>query len=840
MVQRETHRKAFSFVPASWFSFRSTSAPSQPPVRSKSARVARDYEPKTSVTDSYAPLHTSPELSIADLSSSNHYSFIESAVRSPSSPEAVPGAPPTPPKVYIPADRMNLARKVKKLSRVIVPSDIERVPGQDDPYTYISPSPSILSSSSSPSPSPSKVSFADAQKKMLKRSATLNNSRTALTPHSVKVQRTRSFANPRLAVPPSPSKRNTISPIIFAHPEESSSQSDSEPGSAVYSGSTSPAKASSLAHSDIEELEEPPPLTEASTSGTPSPVLAPTTEGENGDKGDRSPAASIFDPEPDPQELQQRRAAKLVNQLGDDVPPDVLLRATSPPPTPAGPSLVFLPPPHTMPVVQQPTSASASPCPANIPLPPDIPDDALLAPVLPRRSTSLRRIKASRPPAKRRLSLDIRALSPEPAKGARLKKGRSVMVTKKSLDASPPHVRDAEELLREEDRLGEPMSDKQRALNVRRARKMMQLFGDKPPQELFQVPAPSGTDDGVIDALSILTTVSENRRDSRTTFTSSTISLTIHRRIRDSIQSLSEPPSPMVFAGTDITLEASSRSPSPLPEIIDPEAEDEADIETPEEVASTVDPNEGDIDSDSEAELPPLPASPTVHTPGTTLYCPLPQPSIQSLSLASTTSRLSRSQSMRSTAPLNPNGHDSEPELEPAAPIPLPRTPPPFSSLIFAPSFPADVRAGRGAERCSEDTDGRRSTHSPPPGDFRARRLRAAKLSRFFGVAPNDLANVLSAPPPASFNGAPNAAHPPHQHHSSATYSHHQPSHAPPLPNSPPATATELSEPPRKHSVSTVEVATEVPRGFPFGRPEKKPIQDSDMAEVLDQLRRMR
>lgn len=68
----------------------------------------------------------------------------------------------------------------------------------------------------------------------------------------------------------------------------------------------------------------------------------------------------------------------------------------------------------------------------------------------------------------------MRAFAAEPTKGATLRKSRSLWMAKRA-----PEERVLEETAEawgdgETARLGEPMSEKQRALNVRRAKKMMQ------------------------------------------------------------------------------------------------------------------------------------------------------------------------------------------------------------------------------------------------------------------------------------------------------------------------------------------------------------------------------
>lgn len=409
-----------------------------------------------------------------------------------------------------------------------------------------------------------------------------------------------------------------------------------------------------------------------------------------------------------------------------------------------------------------------------------------------------------RTPTKRRLSLDLRSFSPEPVKGAKLKKGKSALVSSSKKSAEEERKRSTDEMedaLDDETlRVAGSLSDKERALYLKRTRKILQLFGDKPPKEFFQVTQATRPGDDTLDAIdtiSILTTVSENRRDSRATFTSltsSTISLTVHRRVRDSVQSISEPSSPLAFTGSELPEDKKQsqeqekrKSQSSAQDAIEEHAE--ASSHTEPESSGAARKSESSFE---EGDLPPLPLSPMQP-----IHQPRPKPSIQSISAASTTSH-TRTLSFHSQAPLNPHGHAHEPE--PPLPAP-PRTPPPFTNTIARPDAPAAPGPARA--------------QSPaPPEEFRARRRRAAKLSRFFGVAPHDLAGAL-APAPQS-----------------PTLSSYKRSTSMPRPHTSQGHARAPS--------TTVEVQTEVPRAFRIGRPEKKAVQEEDMADILNQLRRMR
>ncbi|KZT30333.1 hypothetical protein NEOLEDRAFT_1125842 [Neolentinus lepideus HHB14362 ss-1] len=149
----------------------------------------------------------------------------------------------------------------------------------------------------------------------------------------------------------------------------------------------------------------------------------------------------------------------------------------------------------------------------------------------------------SRRKNKRRLSLDLSSLvnsgqsilsptMPEPPKsplyipgdisGPVIKRSRSLWSTKMSQtrnseeDMMPSPSQAAEERHRifqdlRSTRSGSLLSEKQRVLNVKRARKMAQLFGSEPPHDLFQT---TNVNDLSDDESSQLSPITENRRDS--------------------------------------------------------------------------------------------------------------------------------------------------------------------------------------------------------------------------------------------------------------------------------------------------------------------------------------
>ncbi|EED77249.1 predicted protein, partial [Postia placenta Mad-698-R] len=482
---------------------------------------------------------------------------------------------------------MKLARKVRKFSRIAAADDHpqgRRIGDMlEDPYSLMTMPPAVVSS---PSSSPSRSTFTESHLQLpsssLKRAATMRSSTDVPAQGAQGIQRARS----------------PVSPIIFARPNGSHS-SLSETSSALYSESRVPSRSPSLLRSEIKEVDDESPFSEA-----------PTADAVSG-SGAHSSGAQ-----------------------GDDVAIPTHLR------------------------------------------------DAERSRIdLPLRTASLRRVMRPRTPTKRRLSLDLRSFSPEPVKGAKLKKGKSALVSSSKKSAEEERKRSTDEMedaLDDETlRVAGSLSDKERALYLKRTRKILQLFGDKPPKEFFQVTQATRPGDDTLDAIdtiSILTTVSENRRDSRATFTSltsSTISLTVHRRVRDSVQSISEPSSPLAFTGSELPEDKKQsqeqekrKSQSSAQDAIEEHAT-EASSHTEPESSGAARKSESSLE---EGDLPPLPLSPMQP-----IHQPRPKPSIQSISAASTTSH-TRTLSFHSQAPLNPHGHAHEPE--PPLPAP-PRTPPP-------------------------------------------------------------------------------------------------------------------------------------------------------------------
>lgn len=646
-----------------------------------------------------------------------------------------------------PAERMRLLKKSRKLSRILgevpIPVSIEQVRDLRHPGLGEEPSTSTSASTSSSS-SPGQPPRGIGHQNLLKRCATVSHNRFA---QQRQIQRARSLASLRpslsipLPAPPSqPSTASPMSSVEFAWPQP------------MPTGSISP----------------------VSPSGT-STIRPTRRDSVNSYTSRRDSMSSVFVHERTPEQLQRARAAKLARQLGENIPPELLLRASSPGPRspPESPSIMSF--------------AEAS-----------LGFEELAELPVRRSSSTKRTINSDRSRGRRRLSLDVRTF----VRGSEGKTDapfltetiRHRVLLKKSNSASRilrPNtmVARAETPRRQastatqdsdvdSDLDGDPdgslAAEKQRALNVRRARKMNQVctvlchvsvcaclrlcgltvnlifvlhqvFGNDPPLALFQITnlTPAAAD----EMLSVDIKVTNRRRDSRGTFVSvAPAALTAPEAQaddgrRNSEASSGENLSPLVFA------EHASAPPTPQP-------------------GASV---EGDDASVHLAYLDPsqpllldgLPASPLA----------LPPTSPSQHSFVSMISSASHGASLHLHAPLT-------------SPIrtAFSMSPPPFSNMFHrgSASVPTSPPAAAMQLSCSEPA----SAIEPDPSDpqFRTRRLRAAKLSRFFGVGLQDITGMLvrnDSTPSVSASASPAAS-------ASASASASQFSLPPPVPPVPP------------------------------------------------------
>ncbi|EIW64745.1 uncharacterized protein TRAVEDRAFT_62215 [Trametes versicolor FP-101664 SS1] len=602
-----------------------------------------------------------------------------------------------------PSEKMKLLRKTRKLSRILGEVPIPVTVSSPSPATPdfrflgVLEEPSLTSASTSASSSPVKTPPPGIDHQgSLKRSATVGHNRHA---QQSAIHRARSLASmrPSLTIPPAALTvhASPISPVSFSWPEL-----NPIPPSPVSPVAPEGEYASERAHSKRSS----------------------TVSSRRG-----SVASSIFPSQRSPEQVLRARAAKLARQLGDNIPPEVLMRAASPPPPRT---------PMSSPPVMTLTEASLT----------------IRQP--PRRTLSSRPSRDGKRDLKRRLSLDLRAFirvpaPPIPSPSLSDTEDYSTMLSKskhgwkgigkwvpqafRSDDAEPeessPHVAAPDVAVdsdldsdSDDDFPGSRARERQRALNLRRARKMLQVFGNEPPPSLFQITnIPADATSGISAAAGM----THRRSDSHATTVSlpvSTLSVPETHHTRHSLSTVSSGDnlSPLIFADPASVPPSQPQSPHSRPE----EAQG-APLSTPRLAPS------------QRTVVEVCPSSPlSVAT--------LASLSRQSLSVASTISApASQAPSAQDHSPLPSPVRKSFQASPPAtqslfmwgsatSPVSAPTSPP-----VMSPSVPPESP----------------TTMYPSDPHFRVRRIRAAKLSRFFGVGLNDIAGMLrpgSVPPPTS------------------------------------------------------------------------------------------
>ena len=358
-------------------------------------------------------------------------SAVDSQLSSPYTP-LLPSSPASPPLVDPAAvppttndlseeEKMKLMRKVRKLSRVL-----GEIPAVEEEETEPSGQRAneALDGLRPASPGASKRQAASASvRKSWRRSLTFaaSTSSAMLEARDVRHARSLSALRPSLSLPRASPVSDTFaapsSPITFARPE------------------------SAMSHRDVSEC------------GLSSSAPEPQGRDFHGLRRRDSTASSVLLADQNVEQVQRTRAAKLSRHFGTNIPPEVLLRAASPPP-PASPLALY-------------------PLPAPV----------LSAEELPRRSTSLRR----RPKRPRPASLDIRPSSglfsaPTSPLGSPLQKSEGTRTLKrsKSLWSKRPKTADGSENISRNanddvDVIASGLSEKQRIQNVKRAKKMAQV-----------------------------------------------------------------------------------------------------------------------------------------------------------------------------------------------------------------------------------------------------------------------------------------------------------------------------------------------------------------------------
>lgn len=568
-----------------------------------------------------------------------------------------------------PSEKMKLVRKNRKLSRLFgevphpipisvdaaarpVDVDFDNVP--EEPGTSTSASSSLGTASSS----------IRKRKPSLKRCATATGYPSSPLPPQ-DLHRSRSFGIPAsITIPPAAitTRGSPVSPIKFTRPHTA---------------------------------ELVPPLPSSPAFSSP-PTDATRTAVESTTKRDSTTSSVLV---PDPEQIKRARVAKLARQLGEAVPPEILVRASSP----------------------RPRTPLASPSGVSFAEIQDLPTHHAGS--------------VGRPSTRRRLSLDLRAfargntqpLLTDSAKEKALKRSRSGRKARAQTSGGGNQCTDNMGDAAENEELGSEddiaMTEKQRVLNVKRARKMnqvrvtdllillslklmalpTQLFGNDPPPALFQItnisPRLSGGPEPVVS--------SPLQEAAAMEHISPQLSgpATLRNAMRDSRGTVSSgDASPLVFA------EVSSLPPSR---------------------ATTPQAGRADLDTASDMDVDPDP--PSMPDPRTKSPSIKPSPSI--LSVESTSSvQPSLAASCTSVTPLHsPLLSPMDSPYSASDPTRL-LNPMPFSTMfIWDPPAPLPAPAALPEPL---------GMHPSDP-DFRARRMRAAKLSRFFGVGLHEVAEVL-------------------------------------------------------------------------------------------------
>lgn len=626
----------------------------------------------TSSLPATSPLSLTPTNEIQSGYTPSIVSAAESQLSSPYSPllptsprwPAVDAVVPVPPTTneLSEEEKMKLMKKVRKLSKVLgevpVPAAVK------EELLLLPPMDDESDAPGSP------MMTSAAAKKAFRRSLTFGQSADMAHLDTPDVHRAKSFSTlrPSLHIPPRCPSDDALplpsSPIMFARAESVDS------------------------HRDISD----------SGLSTSAPEARSIVDSYGLRRRD-STASSVLLADQNVEQVHRTRAAKLSRHFGTNIPPEVLYRAASPPP-PSPPALYALP------------------------------TKVLSSDQIPQRSSSLRR-----KPRRRPASLDIRPISgiialpssspSSPTTQTRptggLKRSRSLWTKQPRTceDAENAAAKDEAELDLNPLR---PMSlsEKQRVLNVRRARKMaqvrasrfyqqtrlidlrivlaslcsitdLQLFGDNPPSALFQITnfAPGLVEDGgdapgrqssdghryERDSLATIISIS-------TTSLSPMLSATGKARLRDSFVSVITTSSEI--SGLVLTEETDE------PEAMRASQESE------------------DVTTQAQGLTVPILSS-------------LPQPRRKGVH-PSTILEPGRSESSHQPYHMLPI---SQPTA--AYPARIPPTPPPFSNIISPPAMrPATAPPS-----------------SPVPSEFQTRRRRVTKLSKFFGVEVNELAEAL-------------------------------------------------------------------------------------------------
>ncbi|KAI0094707.1 hypothetical protein BDY19DRAFT_901830 [Irpex rosettiformis] len=611
------------------------------------------------------------------------------------SPDPILPVPPTTNELAA-EEKMKLIKKSRKISRVLgeVP-----IPSAMDEYQEIyntkrlSDVPEDPSSSNSrpTSPSLNMQAVSASAKKVFRRSLTSFGGGVSLQTAEVHRSKSTSALRPSLQLPNilfGEEDARPYSPILFA----TNDSLELDEGAGTLGDDLQPSCASD--DSSIEAKEDRglvlfSPLRSARDNS----LLSSTQQGEE-----------------TRERVQRQRMERLARILGDGVPPDVLRRAASPSAESSSPSQLY----------------QAA----------DGPRGTVSVEHLPQRASSLRAKITSR--RKRPKSLDFTNIrnsgimsapitpmesSPAPAP-AGIRRASSVQA-KATRNTSAA----GDDALSQFSETDGPSSEKQRILNVKRAKKLTQvmftldvnrtaltirqLFGDNPPTALFQITNfGAATDSG-----DLFSTVDSDGHPAQRNSLATIISISSlysgedGQRLRDSFISV-------VTSNSDISAailtSGSEAHHSKLSQVGGMTVESESE---------EVEPAEARFKFKS-IDIPAVEAPVPIHArPRRSSFSP-------SLHLAHSPSFELQTRSKLTVPPLAYQPH-------------TPPTPPPFSNFMLS-SVPMEYFTQTKSDSLVDPPS---RISEPISDDFQARRRRVTKLSKFFGVEVNTLVDHLPNEP---------------------------------------------------------------------------------------------
>ncbi|KAI0704904.1 hypothetical protein BC835DRAFT_1410244 [Cytidiella melzeri] len=716
---------------------------SRPSFDSQRTRTARNRLPGAKAYDSHScPVsprsHNSTLAPIASIISTNSVLSTSHAPlldhRRPNSPEpSQPFPVPVTTNDLAAEEKMKLVKKSRKISRVL--GEVPILATKESDFGLHSPQrlSEVWEDSSGPSPSISRptspamnMHTVSASAKMAFRRSLTFAGKSSLQVQEVHRSKSISTLRPSLHVSTSMQEGQDVSrysPIVFAPSEFADALEDDLP---------------QFISPSLINVSEDIPL---------SPPLQ--THGKD------LTVTSTLPAEESRERVERQRMERLARRLGDNIPPDVLLRAASP--------------------SQQSNSEMYRIREAS---------HVVSVESLPQRSSSLR---AKLPQRRQRpQSLDIknaRDLGVAPITATNSSHAGPIRRTKSVRSTRDERITNEDSQMVKEASpqspgLHDPLTEKQRILNVKRAKKLTQLFGDNPPMALFQITnfghlveggdsVSRGSSDGL-----------RQHRDSLATI----ISISSHhgsagQKLRDSFISV-------VTSSSDLSAMLSV-----------------ADQSESAKISQT-------IETAARPSLTALDEPRTASAQSTSYHAPIvaadtnPTPAHERIELFNSGPVLSR--------PTSPDCNLLAALAEPAPTYYLPSTPPtlpPFSNFMSS-SKPLEFFIETQVETMDEPV----VSVEPLPEEFQARRRRAAKLSKFFGVEVNSLVDHL-----------PSEATPSRSTRASVQHL---------LPHAPSSNAGAVKD---STYVPSVTVAKTRGRYAYQGN-----VEELDMSQVIDKLRKMK